>query len=181
MAKKSVKKKVAKKSESKIRMVFGKEVPLGKTTGLRVQEAWQQMFEANETAPKNKKKTDKEIADWMLREFPGLDSKLFDDLRDGVLHRVQAVRARYNRGGFNKDGTEPKRISHRYDSHGEYDDPKFSGKSGVTLDKLPKKFTRAASEDSKPTVAKKAKKKVVLKKKKAKAAPAAAETASATA
>lgn len=104
----------------------------GKTLGLGIQQTWVHLFEQNERAKRSEKQNDVEICRFMLKEFPTQDSKLFNQLRDGVLHRVQAMRARYNRGGMT-NGKVPGMQSHRYDSEGNYDDTPYSGKAGVTM------------------------------------------------
>lgn len=163
MAKKAVK-KVAKKKES------ANPIPVGKTLGLRIQDTWISLFEQNEKAPKTQKKTDEDLRKFILKEFPTVDSNLFSQLRDGVLHRIQAIRARYNRGGMT-GGKAPKVQSHRYDEQGNYADPKFSGKAGVVLEQLDKRFIIPASENRRTPkkvvkpVKKAVRKKVVLKKK----------------
>jgi hypothetical protein len=175
MAKKVVK---SKKSSSE------GSIPVGKTMGLRIQETWVALFEANEKAKRSEKQTDDELRKFMLKEFPTVNSKLFNQLKDGVLHRVQAIRSRYNRGGMT-GGTQPKVQSHRYDENGNYADPKFSGKSGVLLEDLDGRYTISASENRKSPkavkkVVKKVKKKVVKKVKLPKVSPAVSETSGAT-
>lgn len=135
----------------------------GKTTSLGVTQAWIHIFEKNEKASRSQKMTDKQIADFMLKEFPGHNSKLFQAIKAGTLHKVQAQRAKYNRGGMSPDGEPPEIQSHRYDEEGKPADPKFSGKSGVTLDQLDERFIippaerKAATKKAKPKAKPKAK------------------------
>jgi hypothetical protein len=108
---------------------------VGKTMEMGVFSTWASVFDANESHPKKKKLTDEQIAAFMIAEFPKHDTKLFKLLKAGVMHRVQAMRASYNRGQFTK-GVKPKKVSHRYDKSGNVCDPIFSGKKGVTMDQI---------------------------------------------
>lgn len=68
--------------------------PVGKTSGVGVNETWIQVFEKNEQVEESERLTDEQISQFMKSEFPDLDAKLFD--------RVQIARGKYNRGGFHK-------------------------------------------------------------------------------
>ena len=142
MAKKAVKKPAA---ESKI--------PHGKKTGLRLGEWWVHIFEENAKA----KNTDDQIRKMFAAEFPDAPSKLNEEIRSGVLHRIQAIRNRYNKGGLT-GGVAPRTLSHRYDENGNYNDTKFSGKAGVTLEDLDTRYIPKAEKKVKTTTVKTAKK-----------------------
>ena len=110
----------------------GVQFNVGRTAKLGIQDSWVLILRRNEEL--KRKRTDQELADWMVREFPKHKSQLFEDLRKKELWRVQQARARYNRGAFTK-GIVPKIKSHRYDKSGKTIDPVYSGKRGVRLTK----------------------------------------------
>lgn len=81
----------------------------GKTLGLGVAETWVHLFSQNEKVAKAKRMTDEQITAFLLKEFPGKESKVFS--------AVSTVRSRYNRGILSK-GELPKAPSHAYDEDG---------------------------------------------------------------
>lgn len=156
--------KTVKKTTGK-KHTFVSGIPVGKTSGLRIQAWWAKTFEDNA----KHKKTDDEIRLAFLKEFPTAKSKLISQLASGVLHRVQALRNRYNKGALT-GGVAPKSVSHRYDEHGNYNDTKFSGKAGVTMEDLDTKYIpKTEPKERKPALTKKTKtptKKIVVRRKK---------------
>lgn len=86
--------------------------PVGETTGLPIQHAWVHIFVQNEKAAKNNRMTDKQISDWLKKEFKGRPSKVFEE------RSVNGVRSKYNRGGLTK-GAVPSVLSRRFDENGE--------------------------------------------------------------
>lgn len=89
--------------------------PVGKTTGLGIQDAWVHVFEQNSKAKKADRMTDDQISAWMHNEFPGRESKVFD--------RVQSVRTKYNKGGLTR-GVVPSIQSVPYDAEGNVSEPR---------------------------------------------------------
>lgn len=124
----------------------------GKTSGLGVQDFWVKMLVENESA--KKPLTDPQLTAKSRAEFPGNKSKVHE--------MVQAIRTKYNKGGFNK-GVAPKLKSHRYDEAGEVIDPGTrSAKAAVA--KAPKKAaTKGTKAIAKSPVVEKAR--FTLKKK----------------
>jgi len=157
-AKKKVEKTVAKKTvakkEPKAKKSTTREV--GKTSGVGVQETWIKLFAQNEKAKKSARMTDEQIATAMHKEFPGRESKIFD--------QVQAVRNKYNKGGFKSVGV-PAVLSQRYDEQGNV--ASFERKPKAV--KAPK--AKAPVKKAVPPSPVKKAKKVVKKTTKAAAAP----------
>jgi hypothetical protein len=94
--------------------------PVGVTTGLPIFLAVAYVFQQNEKAPRTRKLTDQQIAEWLRAEFPGRATKYWDD--------VQWFRVRYNNGKLTR-GVRPELQSHRYDSGGENIDPAYKPRS----------------------------------------------------
>lgn len=92
--KKKTKKKKKKTPKEKAPPPPKAPAPVGKTSGVGVNETWIQVFEKNEEVDEGERLTDEQISQFMKSEFPDLDTKLFD--------RVQIARGKYNRGGFHK-------------------------------------------------------------------------------
>lgn len=134
-AKKAPAKKAKKESKSEGR-------PVGKTSGVGVQETWIGVFAKNETCKKADRLTDEQISAYMHSEFPSKDSKVFD--------QVQAVRNKYNKGGFKKVGT-PSKQSNRYDADGNVVEVRGGG-SGKKSDAAggAKKATKKVAEKKAP-------------------------------
>lgn len=76
---------------------------VGATLGKSIKDTWIYLFEQNEKLPANKRLSDKEITDFLYKEFPGRNSAVFK--------AVSSVRSKYNRGGF---GFVPKTPSKPY-------------------------------------------------------------------
>lgn len=83
--------------------------PIGVTTGLPIAMGWCFMFQNNENLPTNEKWTDEMISQWMHSEYPGRETKAFD--------QVGNCRVLYNGGRFTKS-IPPKVKSQRYDENG---------------------------------------------------------------
>ncbi len=122
---------------------------VGKTTGVGVEATWVHVFANN---AKNKM-TDPEITKFMNSEFPGKKSKVFG--------MVQAVRHKYNKGGFAK-GVAPKVQSHRYDDAGAITDPgtKTAARKAAKVGKSKTKVKPKAKATKAAPAAKVAKSKV---------------------
>lgn len=90
--------------------------PVGVTSGVSVSQTWILVFEHNETAPEEERRTDPQITEFMKGEFPGLDAVTFD--------RVEIARGKYNRGGFHKKDAKGKVVPPKVRSrpHGADDD-----------------------------------------------------------
>lgn len=99
--------------------------PIGRTTGLPIQQAWVQLFKDNA----KRHLSDEAITKWMLKEFPGRDSKVF--------HAVAAVRSKYNSGGLT-GGEAPKVRALQYDAEGNPKKPQ-SGTGSKPVAKRKKK------------------------------------------
>lgn len=96
------KKKASKKASRK---AAGSNRPVGRTSGVGVMATWVAAFQFNAKSPSAKRRTDKQIAVYMKREFPGRKSEIFN--------HVQLVRNRYNKGALTKNAV-PKRQSVRH-------------------------------------------------------------------
>lgn len=141
--------------------------PIGRTTGEGVHGAWVSVFKRNEKLPKGKKLTDPQITEFMMSEFPGRASKVFE--------YVHGVRNKYNKGGLTQGKVPPvEEQSHRYDERGNVIEgrvkaapatapaPAPKGKAAPAPAPVAKKKTTAPT----PAPAPVAKKKVVVAKKK---------------
>lgn len=83
--------------------------PIGKTTGLPIALGWCLMFQENEKREAAEKWTDDQISAWMKEEYPGRETKAFD--------QPGGCRLLYNSGRFTK-GLAPTVKSVRYDENG---------------------------------------------------------------
>ncbi len=110
--------------------------PVGKTTGLGIQDAWVHVFESNAKAKKSERMTDPQISAWMHSEFPGRGSVVFD--------RVQSVRTKYNKGGLTR-GVVPNTPSVAYDEEGNVQDKSRRGPATPTPSAALKKSAKAAT------------------------------------
>jgi hypothetical protein len=112
-AKKKAAKKVAKKktvAKAPAKKAKGKGRPVGKISGVGIEQTWVYIFVRNAKVRKAERLDDAGITAFMKKEFPNRDTKVFD--------HVQSARNKYNKGGFNK-GTPPNVQSVRYGEDGE--------------------------------------------------------------
>ena len=154
VAKKKVSKKKTKKKSSKKKIASTR--PVGKLTGVGVNETWCKAFEENEKISKAKRQDDAGISKFMKQNFPGKRSEVFN--------RVQMVRNRYNVGALT-GGETPKVQSNRYDKQGNLLTSRgklANENTAVTKTKSKAKKKVAKKKASK----KKAKKKVKVKRSK---------------
>lgn len=122
----------------------------GKTNGLSVNQAWEQLLLQNEKAPKSKKLTDAQLTVEMEREFP-------DKAGKSTMTRVSMIRGCYNAGtnlfqsrhGGVRADDKNRPVSHPYDENGE---------------KIENARSRPRKTDGKKTASKKVSKKKVSKK-----------------
>jgi hypothetical protein len=85
------------------------------STGQGICKFMANLFEANELAPANKKKTDDELSAIIQAEYPTHLSAV--NLQSGKL-TINSHRVKYNSGGFT-NGAIPERMSFRYNSKGQ--------------------------------------------------------------
>ena len=102
---KKMKRKQAKKAKKKAAKKAGGTRPVGRTSGVGVMATWVEAFQHNGKVASAKRRTDKQIAVYMKKEFPGRKSEIFN--------HVQLVRNRYNKGALTK-GKAPGRQSKRH-------------------------------------------------------------------
>jgi len=146
ITKKTVAKKVVAKKENE-----SKGRTPGLTMGLGIQATWVKVFANNAKAKKTDRLSDEQITSFMQKEFPAhKDSKVFT--------MVQAVRNKYNKGGFN-NGEAPSAQSERYSEDGEVTTAR--GKAVTEKNASAKK---SGSAVVKKTPVKKVVKKVIKKK-----------------
>ena len=103
---KKMKRKQNKKASKKAQKKAGSNRPVGRTSGVGVMATWVLAFQHNGKVAAAKRRTDKEIAVYMKKEFPGRKSEIFN--------HVQLVRNRYNKGALTK-GKVPGRQAKRHD------------------------------------------------------------------
>ena len=96
----------------------------GRTTGLRLKQAWAKMFEENAKSSTGKRMTDDQIHKAMRSEFPEKKARTLRDVSG-----VYVARKRYNVGKFTK-GVVPTTLSTAYDEKGKAVDGKPSKNGG---------------------------------------------------
>lgn len=96
----------------------------GRTTGLRLKQAWAKVFEENAKSPSTKRMTDEQIHKFMKTEFPNKKARTLRDVGG-----VYVARKRFNVGKFTK-GQIPSTPSTAYDEKGKAVEGKPSRKGG---------------------------------------------------
>jgi hypothetical protein len=127
--------------------------PIGKTTGLSVNEFWRKTFGKNERLPRSQKMTDAAISKLVHKEFPGRDTALWEP------ENINKIRAMYNAGNPKAGGGVGQPRSHRYDEN------------GVSISRAPRAAGKGKGK-AKPAKVKPAKRGVTVAKPKAKAGKA---------
>lgn len=101
----AAKKKTAKKNadaKNTAKKAERNGVNVGRTTGLKLGEAFKHIFEWNEKQKRSKKWTDDQIAEWIQQEFPGRESRSMTNIsgvRRAMVRRGEVISNRYDENG----------------------------------------------------------------------------------
>lgn len=114
--------KTTKVSPQKVKGKAEKSPHRGRTTGLRLKQAWAKVFEENTKSQVAKRMTDDQIFKFMRAEFPNKKARTLRDVSG-----VNVARRRYNAGKFTR-GDVPSTPATAYDEKGKAVDVKNSRK-----------------------------------------------------